>query len=91
MIDRNVGVPRQVLGDVRSQVAACFTGERGYLKLMAQHGAERFSACTTMLLDQAERLARSAIAKVPDGAYEFTDWIDDDGIDPDPIPIVGSR
>ena len=59
-------VPRQVLGDVRSQVAACFTGERGYLKLMAQHGAERFSACTTMLLDQAERLAQSAIAKMPD-------------------------
>src|SRR5262245_10683370 len=28
LIDRNVRVPRQVLGDVRSQVAACFTGER---------------------------------------------------------------
>ena len=24
---------------------------------------------------------------MPDGTYEFTDWIDDDGIDPDPIPI----
>jgi hypothetical protein len=58
MIDRNVRVPRQVLGDVRSQVAACFTGERGYLKLMAQHGAERFSACTTMLLDPG-RAARA--------------------------------
>ena len=31
LIDRNVRVPRQVLGDVRSQVAACLTGERGYL------------------------------------------------------------
>ena len=30
-IDKNVRVPRQVLGDVRSQVAACLTGERGYL------------------------------------------------------------
>jgi Hydantoinase B/oxoprolinase len=35
----------------------------------------------------AERLAGSAIAKMPDGTYEFTDWIDDDGIDPDPIPV----
>ena len=87
LIDRNVRVPRQVLGDVRSQVAACLTGERGYLKLIAEHGAERFRACTVALLDQAERLARSAIAKMPDGIYEFTDWIDDDGIDPDPIPI----
>ena len=87
LIDRNVRVPRQVLGDVRSQVAACLTGERAYLKLIAQHGAERFQSCTTMLLAQAERLARTAISKMPDGRYEFTDWIDDDGIDPDPIPL----
>src|SRR5499433_878621 len=53
MIDRNVRVPRQVLGDVRSQVAACLTGEKGYLKLVAEHGAARFRACTAALLDQA--------------------------------------
>jgi len=88
MIDRNVRVPRQVLGDVRSQVAACLTGERGYLGLVAKHGRDRFAACNTALLDQAERLARNAIAAMPDGVYTFTDWMDDDGIDPDPIPIT---
>ena len=88
LIDRNVRVPRQVLGDVRSQVAACLTGERGYLKLAEQYGAERFAACTTALLEQAERLARNAITAMPDGRYTFTDWMDDDGIDPDPIPIT---
>jgi len=88
LIDRNVRVPRQVLGDVRSQVAACLTGERGYLALAEQYGADRFAACTTALLDQAERLARNAITAMPDGHYTFTDWMDDDGIDPDPIPIT---
>lgn len=88
LIDRNVRVPRQVLGDVRSQVAACLTGEKGYLRLLADYGAERLAACTTALLDQAERLARAAIAAMPDGAYTFTDWMDDDGIDPDPIPLT---
>jgi len=73
---------------VRSQVAACLTGEKGYLKLIAQHGAARFQACTTTLLAQAERLARTAISRMPDGTYEFTDWLDDDGIDPDPIPLT---
>src|SRR6266487_6813249 len=43
LIDRNVRVPRQVLGDVRSQVAACLTGERGYLALADQYGADRFA------------------------------------------------
>ncbi len=27
------------------------------------------------------------IARWPDGSYAFTDYLDDDGIDPDPIPI----
>jgi N-methylhydantoinase B len=88
LIDRNVRVPRQVLGDVRAQLAACESGERGYLRLLDQHGAERFAACTTALLDQSERLARAAIRAMPDGTYEFTDWLDDDGIDPDPIPLT---
>ncbi len=87
-IDKNVRVPRQVLGDVRSQVAACLTGERGYLALLERHGREGFAACTDALLDQAERLARNAIKAMPDGVYRFADHIDDDGIDPDPIPIA---
>jgi N-methylhydantoinase B len=87
LIERNVRVPRQVLGDVRAQLAACEAGERAYLDLLARHGAARFAACTTALLDQAERLARTAIRAMPDGIYEFTDWLDDDGVDPDPIPL----
>ncbi len=88
LIDRNVRVPRQVLGDVRSQVAACLTGERGYLGLIARYGRELLGTCTTTLLDQAERLAKNAIRAMPDGVYRFTDHIDDDGIDPAPIPIT---
>ena len=88
LIDRNVRVPRQVLGDVRSQVAACLTGERGYLDLIQRYGRELLGTCTTTLLDQAERLAKNAIRAMPDGVYRFTDHIDEDGIDPDPIPIT---
>ncbi len=86
-IERNVRVPGQVLGDVRAQLAACAAGERGLLDLTSRYGPERFGACTDALLDQAERLARNAIRAMPDGTYAFEDWIDDDGIDPGPIPI----
>jgi N-methylhydantoinase B len=87
LIERNVRVPRQVLGDVRAQLAACAAGEKGLLSLIGRYGAERFRACSDALLDQAERLARNAIRAMPDGSYAFEDWIDDDGIDPGPIPI----
>jgi N-methylhydantoinase B len=87
LIDRNVRVPRQVLGDVRAQLSACTAGERGLLHLIEKYGAGRFGTITGALLDQAERLARNAIRDMPDGTYAFEDFIDDDGIDPGPIPI----
>jgi N-methylhydantoinase B len=77
-----------VIGDLRAQVAACHTGEREMLALIRRYGAERFEACASALLDQAERLARAAITAMPDGSYSFTDWIDEDGIDDAPIPIT---
>ena len=87
LIDRNVRVPRQVLGDVRAQLSACTAGEKGLLHLIEKYGADRFGAVTDALLDQAERLARLAIRDMPDGTYAFEDFIDDDGIDPGAIPI----
>jgi N-methylhydantoinase B len=87
IIERNVRVPRQVLGDARAQLAACAAGEKGLIDLIGRYGAERFHSCADALLDQAERLARNAIRAMPDGNYAFEDWIDDDGIDPGPIPI----
>jgi len=87
IIERNVRVPRQVLGDVRAQLAACAAGEKGLLDLIGRYGAERFRSGVDALLDQAERLARNAIRAMPDGKYSFDDWIDDDGIDPGPIRI----
>lgn len=88
LLGANVRVPRLVLGDVRAQVAACFTGEREYLALIDRYGLQCFVDCGSDLLDQAERLSRNAIAAMPDGIYQATDWIDEDGIGDEPIPIV---
>jgi N-methylhydantoinase B/oxoprolinase/acetone carboxylase alpha subunit len=40
----------------------------------------------TRILDMSEAAMRDAISQMPDGTYEFTDWLDDDGIDLD-VPI----
>lgn len=90
LLAKNVRVPRQVLGDVRAQAAACLTGERGYHALLQRYGVDELARASDALLDQAERLARNAIAAMPDGTYSFTDHIDEDGLDPDPIPITVS-
>jgi N-methylhydantoinase B len=85
---RNVRIPRQVLGDLRAQLAALHAGERGLHALLDHYGVASVAACCESLLREAEERARAEIAAWPDGCYTFTDYLDDDGIDPGPIPIT---
>jgi len=87
MIERNVRVPRLVLGDVEAQHAACRIGERELVKLVRRHGRATVAAYVRELIAYAERLTRSAIAAWPKGTFAFEDHIDGDGFDERPIPI----
>ena len=87
ILERNVRVPEQVIGDLHSEVAACKIGEREFLKLVGRYGLRELEAYCSDLLDYAEQYTRAEIADIPDGVYEYTDYLDDDGIDPDPIRI----
>jgi N-methylhydantoinase B len=86
-LERNVRFPSMYRGDLEAQRAACLSGEREFLNLVRRYGADTLTDCIGALLDYAERLCRSEIEDFPDGIYEFTDFIDEDGLDPDPIPI----
>jgi N-methylhydantoinase B len=87
LLSANVRIPMKVLGDLRAQLAACHIGERGLLDLADRYGLPTLQRAFAELLEYTERIARATIASLPDGCYEFTDYLDDDGIDPDPIPI----
>jgi N-methylhydantoinase B len=89
MIDRNVRVPGRVLGDIRSQLAACEIAARGMTDLVARYDAERVVTLMNATMDYSERLTRHCLSELPDGEATFTDWIDDDQIDiGKPIPLV---
>ena len=89
MIDRNVRLPGRVLGDIRSQLAACEIAARGMADLVARYGADGVVALMNATMDYSERLTRHCLSELPDGEATFTDWIDDDQIDVGkPIPLV---
>jgi len=87
LLSANVRIPMKVLGDLRAQLAACHIGERGLLELIDRHSGDTLRVAFGDMLEYTERIARATIERLPDGRYEFTDYLDDDGIDPDPIPI----
>jgi 5-oxoprolinase (ATP-hydrolysing)/N-methylhydantoinase A len=84
----NVRVPRELLGDVAAQVAACHTGNRALQELARRYGSKRLARLQADLLDHTETLLRREIASWPDGTATFTDYLDSDGIDLRDVPIT---
>lgn len=87
VIAQNVRVPDRVLGDLRAQYAACQVGIRELTSLLDRYGRDQARMYFAELLDYAERLTREEIRRWPKGTFVFEDFIDDDGMSPEPIPI----
>ena len=87
LIEKNVRVPVKLLGDFRAQNSGLQTGEDGVVELVARHGVGTIKRYWAELLDHAERMTRAAILELPDGEYEFTDYLDSDGIEARQVPI----
>jgi N-methylhydantoinase B len=84
---RNVRLPELVAGDLEGQMAALRAGEAGLVQLAERYTPMVFGALSQELLHYTERLTRAAIQEIPDGAYEFEDWMDDDGVSREHEPI----
>lgn len=87
IILRNVRFPGMLQGDLEAQRSACLIGERQMQRMIERYGAHTVVNGMQSLLDYSERLCREEILKMPEGTYDFVDYIDEDGMDPDPIPI----
>jgi N-methylhydantoinase B len=88
VIRHNVRLPSRAAGDLRAQVTAVKTGERGFLALIARYGREPVQAAIAAIMDRSEAAARARTRSIPDGVYEAESFMDDDGITVGkPIPI----
>ena len=83
----NMRAPDERRGDLDAQLAAQRTGEDRLRETISRYGGQQASALVTTLMDYAERMTRAAISSVPDGVYEFEDFLDNDGISDEPVPI----
>ncbi|SDZ91526.1 hydantoinase B/oxoprolinase family protein [Rubrimonas cliftonensis] len=87
IMTRNVRRPDMLKGDLQAQLASLGVGEANVRALAGRVGAEVFVASCARILDQSEAAMRAMLSRIPDGVYSFEDWLDDDGITPDPIRI----
>ncbi len=83
----NVRVPHERRGDYFAQVAACRLGSRRLVEMTQRYGRVMLARSFDAIMDRTEARLRDSIRTVPDGRYEFTDLLDNDGMGTSDIPI----
>ena len=84
---RNMRGPDERRGDLDAQLASHRTGEERLREVVERFGQSQSVRLMSELMDYAERMTRTALAEVPNGEYDFEDFLDDDGITDEPVPI----
>jgi N-methylhydantoinase B len=87
IIAANVRLPDATLGDMFAGVAAARTGERRLHELLGRYGAQALRHAMRDMLDDGDRLAQLAIAKLPDGEYTASDVVEEDGLGNGPFEL----
>lgn len=90
LVLRNVRTPDERRGDLTAQVAANRTAARRIHELVERWDLPTVEAHIDALIAYGERITRATIEAIPDGSYTFTDYLDDDGFSPEPIPITAT-
>ena len=83
----NNRLPEMVSGDMRSQIAAVTNADRAFVRLLEKYGSDTFRAFVEEMHDTSEAMMREEIARIPDGVYTFTDYVDGLGETPEPIVL----
>src|SRR6202142_1996241 len=84
----NVRTPEEREGDLGAQIAACQTGAHRLREICSRYGLARTQKAAVNLLDYSEKLMRAFLLTIPPGTYAAEDFLDDDGVSPNPARIA---
>jgi len=87
LMTANSRTPDNMRGDLYAQVAGCNTGADRFGRVFRDLGIATTHAGLKALMDYAEALTRNAIRRIPNGKYEFCDWLDNEGLADDSPPV----
>src|SRR4029079_15013070 len=80
VIKDNIRFPESSLGDMKSQMAACRLAARRLDELFDKYGRDTLLAAIDRIFDETAQKWRHVVSQLPDGVYEASASIDDDGV-----------
>lgn len=88
LIAYNTRNPEMLKSDLQAQIGANRIGQRRLQELVKAYSAQIVRQTVEEILEQAEQLTMERIGTLPDGIYEGSEMLDDDGFQEKPIKIA---
>lgn len=88
LICRNSRTPEERKGDLAAQMASIRVGEKRLQEVVQRYGLANTHEHMSAILDYSERVTRQAFLNIPDGTYRVLDYMDDDGLVDQLVPIA---
>ncbi len=79
--------PAEREGDLRAQLAALHRGEIRVRELLKRYSLSLLKERFALLFEYSARLMKALIREIPDGEFYFEDYLDDDGLSREPLPL----
>jgi N-methylhydantoinase B len=88
IIQSNIRVAEQRIGDIKAQAAALLVGETRLREMLDRHGAATLTAAIAAIRARAAERMRAEIRRIPDGTYAAESFVDSDGVVNEPLRIA---
>jgi N-methylhydantoinase B len=88
IIQSNIRVADQRIGDIKAQAAALLVGEARLGEMVARYGAETLRDAIAGIRARAAERMLAEIRRIPDGVYLAETFVDSDGVVNEPLRIA---
>lgn len=87
IIARNGRIPEMTLGDMRAQAASLQVAADRVASVCDKYGLDTVLESVEVYLEQGKQAALEELKKLPKGEFAAQEYIDDDGLGGDPVPV----
>ncbi len=88
IIQSNIRVAEQRIGDIKAQAAALLVGEARLREMLARHGLATLKAAIGAIRTRAAARMLAEIRRIPEGTYTAETFVDSDGVVNQPLRIA---
>ena len=88
IIQSNIRVADQRIGDIKAQAAALLVGEKRLAEIVARHGADTLRDAIALIRERAAERMRAEIRRMPEATWHAEAFVDSDGVVNEPLRIA---